>query len=188
MLIYPETSNIEVEELLNELIKSDFYFSIIRDLDINDLDFEIKMDQIKTIGGYPDTKSKAISIPNEDKSKVKMIVFFTESMSGDINRRFSRIYDTKMFNEIIKVYVKFILIHELVHVQQIKNGLIMDEYLSIDYKDREAEKSANEKAVEILSREGKFQAEITQMITDNKGIEDNIVAQEYRRRFLPYFK
>ena len=50
-----------------------------------------------------------------------------------------------MFNEIVNIYTKFVVIHELVHVQQFKNGLTMEKYNSSAYEDSEDEAEANKK-------------------------------------------
>lgn len=178
-----KTNSKQIEELIEALIKSDFYSSIREELNISDEKYLIKKYPFRLKEGYPAFLVKASAILNEDGSQIREVVFFTESISNDINNTFSRITIPSMFYKIVKVYVKFILIHELVHVQQIKNGMKMEEYRKTEYEDNEFERQANMKAVEILSKEGELQRVIANMIANKKGIIDNVIASELMTRF-----
>lgn len=188
MNVYPRNKQSASGKIIDELIESDFYSAIKRELDLVDLGYGFKMHPFRLIKDFPEPKFKASAVPNEDQSQIEVVAFFTESISDDINKRFSRVMISSMFFEMARVYVKFVLIHELVHVQQIKYGMSVDEYLRTEYEDSMAEKAANEKAVEVLGRDGEFHGEVAQMIADKRGIEDNIMAEEFRSRFLPFFQ
>jgi Zn-dependent peptidase ImmA (M78 family) len=82
-----------------------------------------------------------------------------------------------VFKEAIRIFIKFIFIHELVHVKQFKNGMTMEEYRRTKYKESEFEKEANEKAAEILSRDGEFQREIVRIINNNKPTDIYVVEE-----------
>lgn len=186
-MIRPETDKTEVEAHIFRIIQSDCYTSLRRELDIDDQLYDIEMYDVRLIQGYPESKIKASTIPKKDGFTISKVVFFTESISDEINRGFSRVMNSAIFSEIVRIYVKFVLIHELVHVQQFKKGMSMVEYLSNDYESNDYERLANEKAVEILGREGEFQKEVVQMIVDRRFIVDNSMAEEFREKYLPYF-
>lgn len=178
-----ETTREEIEEVIDNLIESGFHSLIRNELGIADVTYEIMKRSVSFNEGFPDTSIKASAVLNQEQSKIRAVMFFTESMSDDINNNFSRISDLDMFYEVVRVYVKFVLIHELVHVRQIKNGMTMEEYRRTKYENNGFEIEANRKAIEVLSREGEFQRAIADMVASNRSISDNGMAAEFITRF-----
>jgi hypothetical protein len=128
----------------------------------------------KALAG-PDLSYKASAVLNAHETEIEAVAFFTESISEEINGGFSKILNTSMFSEIAKIYVAFVLIHELVHVQQIKNGMTLEEYRRTSYENNQFEREANEKAMEILSRNGSFQREVATMVASKSYLKDNLL-------------
>ncbi|HHP5737049.1 MULTISPECIES: hypothetical protein [unclassified Bacillus cereus group] len=176
--LQPSCTNVEeINKIIDELLIGSFHSSIKEELDIESVEYEIIMDFIRNIDGFPEPSIKASAVPNEDKSQIEKVVFFSESISNEINSKFSRITVSSIFHEVIRVYIKFLLIHELVHVQQIKNGMTMEEYHRIEYKNNQFEKEANDKAVEFLSKDGVFQREVADIINSDKIVDYDIVTE-----------
>ncbi|MCR6850061.1 MULTISPECIES: hypothetical protein [Bacillus] len=88
-----------------------------KELDIEDVEYVISTDTIRRINGYEEGAFKASGLPNEDESQIEKIVFFTEGISRDINKRFPKITHSRMFEKVVRMYVKFVFIHELVQIQ-----------------------------------------------------------------------
>lgn len=163
----------DIEKIIRILIKT-FHPSIRKELDIEDVEYVISTDTIRRINGYEEEAFKASAIPNKDKSQIETVVFFTEGISRDINIRFSKIANLSIFKEVERMYVMFVFIHELVHIQQFKNGMTMEEYLKTEYEKNEFEKEANDKAEEYLSRSGEFQGQVAKLINSDQIVDYDI--------------
>ncbi len=72
------------------------------------------------------------------------------------------------------MYAMFVFIHELVHIQQFKNGMTMEEYNETEYKINKFEKEANDKAEEYLSKLGEFQREVAKLINSEQIVDYDI--------------
>ncbi|MDF9545775.1 hypothetical protein [Bacillus cereus] len=165
------TNEKEIKEKI-EIFKGEFHTFIKEKLDIEDMEYLIDIGTIRNIDGFPEDSIKASTIISKYESKVEKVVFFTKSISADINFRFAKITNSNMFKEVVSLYIMFVFIHELVHVKQIKNGMKIEEYNEIEYKINEFEQEANDKAKEILSEFGEFQREISYIIYSNKMVDN----------------
>lgn len=96
--------------------------------------------------------------------KVEEIIFYTQNISDYMELKFSIIHDSAVFGKVLEIVIEFVLIHELVHVKQVDDGLTIEEYELTIYEDNKYEKEANEKAAEFLSEEGAFYKEIAEFI------------------------
>ncbi|MDA2705023.1 hypothetical protein PDR95_25510 [Bacillus cereus] len=163
----------DIEKIIRKLIET-FHSSIRKELDIEDVKYVISIDTIRRINGYEEEAFKASAIPNKDKSQIETVVFFTEGISRDINIRFSKIANLSIFKEVERMYVMFVFIHELVHIQQFKNGMTMEEYNETEYKINKFEKEANDKAEEYLSKLGEFQREVAKLINSEQIVDYDI--------------
>jgi hypothetical protein len=167
-----------VEEVIDEILAG-YYPFIKRELQIEELNFDVtKKDFVTDRQGFRiDEYTRASAVPNWELQKIEEVILFSENISDYVNGKFSIIYDINVFNEVVRIVIKFALIHELVHVKQVDNGLTKEEYERTKYEDNEYEKEANEKAAEILNREGKFQEEIVKMILckDKKIDNENVI-------------
>ncbi|KAA0805440.1 hypothetical protein [Bacillus sp. AY2-1] len=177
-ILYGEVNRTYIESVLNELLDGEFHSSIRKKLLIEDLTYDTEYTPFKLIGGYPEEKTQASCLPpHEGETLVRKVIFFTESIGIAINHYFGRVPQSPMFNEIVNIYIKFVVIHELVHVQQFKNGLTMEKYNSSTYDDSEEEEEANKKAEELLTSEGSFQREVAKFIIENKSVYNDDVGE-----------
>ncbi|HFU6606448.1 hypothetical protein PDJ82_20410 [Bacillus cereus group sp. TH43LC] len=170
-ILYGEVNRTYIESVLKKLLDGEFHSSIRNKLLIEDLTYDTEYTPFKLIGGYPEDKTQASCLsPHEGETLVRKVIFFTESISIAINHYFRNVPQSPMFNEIVNIYTKFVVIHELVHVQQFKNGLTMEKYNSSAYEDSEDEAEANKKAEELLASEGAFQREVVKFIIENRSV------------------
>ncbi|MEW9181550.1 hypothetical protein AB2553_14155 [Bacillus mycoides] len=157
-----------------ELLVEKYHLSIKEELDISDIEYLIVIDKIRNINGFPEEDIKASAFTNDEESQIERIVCFTESISRDINRRFSEVTTSSIFKEVVQMYIMFVFIHELIHVQQFKNGMTMKEYNESEYKINRFEKEANDKAEEYLSRFGELQREVAKLINSDEIVNYDI--------------
>ena len=73
-----------------------------------------------------------------------------------INNKFSKIYNADTFVEAAKTFIKFVFVHELVHIKQLREGMLTEEYFSVSYNDNQWEEEANRFAAEIISEKEIF--------------------------------
>ncbi|MRC18382.1 hypothetical protein GH866_22575 [Bacillus thuringiensis] len=172
--LQPSFTNAKDIEKIIKILEETFHPSIRIELDIEDVEYVISTDTIRRINGYEEEAFKASGLPNEDESQIEKIVFFTEGISRDINKRFPKITHSRMFEKVVKMYVMFVFIHELVHIKQFKNGMTMEAYLKTEYEKNEFEKEANDKAEEYLSRSGEFQGQVAELINSDQIVDYDI--------------
>lgn len=163
----------DIEKIIGNLTET-FHPSIREELNIEDVEYVIFTDTIRRKKGYAEEAIKASAIPNKDESQIETVVIFTESISRDINIRFPKITNLSMFKEVERMYVMFVFIHELVHIQQFKNGMTMEEYNETEYKINKFEKEANDKAEEYLGELGEFQREVAKLINSDQIVNYDI--------------
>ncbi|PGY73719.1 hypothetical protein [Bacillus cereus] len=172
--LLPSFTNAKYIEKIIGTLKETFHPSIRKELYIEDVEYVISTDTIRKIKGYEEETFKASGLPNEDESQIEKIVFFTEGISRDINKRFFKINHLTMFKEVVEMYAMFVFIHELVHIQQFKNGMTMEEYNETEYEINRFEKEANDKAEEYLSRLGEFQGQVAKLINSDQIVDYGI--------------
>jgi Zn-dependent peptidase ImmA (M78 family) len=158
-----------IEEHINELL-GDLHLWTKAQLNIEDIKYEIVLESVRIKGGSPDTTFIASGVPNVEKNQIEKIVFFTESISLFIKNIFSKVHETDVFYELAKYYVKFAFIHELIHVQQLKNGMTLEEYFATNYEDSKWEKEANESALMLLKSMENIQDNMMEIFIKKLGI------------------
>ncbi|HBE9444674.1 hypothetical protein [Clostridioides difficile] len=158
MANFPKINNIFIgEEELKKVIFSDevnnFKEEIINYLEIKNANIEINCEKNQFDSkGYQNPGTKAALFYKEDK-----IVFYTKEIEKYIETKFE-IYDNQVnrdfYERMVYIYIKMILVHELVHVQQFEIGRlteeIIDKHKDIQYENRWYENEANEKAKKIM--------------------------------------
>lgn len=158
MARFPGINNIFIgEEEIKEVIFSDeiknFKEEIINYLEIKNANIEINCRKFKIDSdGYGNLITKAELFYKEDK-----IVFYTQAIERYIETKFD-IDDNQVnrdfYERMVYIYIKIILVHELVHVQQFESGRltekIKDKHKDMPYEDRWYENEANKKAKEIM--------------------------------------
>ncbi|WP_410768118.1 hypothetical protein [Fontibacillus sp. BL9] len=148
-----EATSQHIEEWIEQL-KGEFHATIRNTLQIEDMEYQIETAPVRIKDGYPEGATKASGIPNYDTNRIDRIVFFTGSISQSINSLFSKDTNSDEFYELAELFVKFVWIHELVHIRQLKDGMTFEEYFSTAYEDSQWEKEANQTAMELLQRFG----------------------------------
>ena len=176
MARFPGINNIFIgEEELKEVIFSyeikNFKEEIINYLEIKNVNIEINCRKFKIDSdGYGNLNTKAEFLYKEDE-----IVFYTKAIERYIETKFD-IYDNQVnrdfYERMVYIYIKMILVHELVHVQQFERGIltqeIIDENKKIPYEKRWYEIKANEKANEImLLNADNFERGIIDFVSNN---------------------
>ncbi|MFT4413902.1 hypothetical protein ACLM5H_08590 [Fredinandcohnia humi] len=178
-----EISTEDLVEIIDEVISS-FHSTIKCRLDIEEMEYKIvKKSYPYGIDGFVKENTRASLVPSSIEYQVKELVFYTENIKKFIDYNFFRLTDLKIFYEAVRTTIKFIVAHELVHVQQIKNGLTIEEYKKTSYCDSIYERQANEIASIIVSEDGEFQRKIAKLITNKNEKIDNDNVIEYIRAF-----
>jgi hypothetical protein len=136
-------------------------------------------------GGYVNERINACAIPNKEETQIESIIFYTEIIRQNINYKFSKFTDKNMFEEIVRTFIKYMFIHELVHVRQIKNGMTLEQYRATKYEDSLYEKEANDIATEYLKDACcPFHSEIVDLIS---GLNKRQMENEYVTQLVTLF-
>lgn len=171
---------IEVEaKLRSDEIKL-FSEDIKRKLTIEKVRFETILDEkARDFEGFYEPQRTASTVPRSDWRSVESVVYFTESIASYISNTCSKIRDEAMFEKVVDIIIRFIIIHEYTHVKQIKNLELtkkkFDEEKELPYLQRAAEKEADSKACSLLSEEDEFTREICKLLISRKSIDNEMV-------------
>ena len=172
----PSDAKVEMLEKIIIKVQQDYNTKIKEILEIQDVDYKIiTQDLPRESGGYVKERTNASAIPNKEATQIESVIFYTENIRQNINLKFSKFTDKDIFEEIVETYIKYMFIHELVHVSQIKNGMTLEQYRATKYEDSPYEKEANDKATEFLKEDcSLFHSEIVDLISgSNKRQMDN---------------
>lgn len=96
------------------------------------------------------------------------------------------INEYEVYTQIVKVYVQLALVHELIHVKQIKNGFLTEEIIDKEsgksYEDRSYEKEAIENSKNIVEKSDVFSRVIVDYVygQESQGEKEKLL-QEYKR-------
>ncbi|ARJ39791.1 hypothetical protein SporoP8_13445 [Sporosarcina ureae] len=167
------TSSEEINRVLNSKEIKEFNMEMKRVLDIEDMSYVVELEKSpRDQEGYVIENKLASTIPDFSLYKVKRIVFYTENITRYINSSFSRIYNTQVFEKVIEVTICCILLHELVHVQQIKQKKltkkIYDREAKKPYEKRTYEIAADLVIAEIMNHTDKFTVKVCELFTTRK--------------------
>ncbi|WP_336990255.1 hypothetical protein [Bacillus infantis] len=156
-----EINSKEVEAIITDLIRE--YHAMIRErLNIN-VEYKLSTQPVRIIGGFPESTILASCIPDDDRTSIVEVVFFSESITNMLNSKFKVVNDSDIFFYSVRICILFIIVHELVHIQQIIKGLSINEYFKIHYSDNPWEKEANDKAARVVAEKGVFEQEIVKV-------------------------
>ena len=177
-------ANKEYIDFIDDFIKSEEFSTFKKEIEekfgITCLDYEINIkDMAFEYDGYAKIETKARTIFIDDYSNVKEIIFYNKSIEKFIKDKFYKLeHDELVFQEIIKLYIKYILVHELVHVYQFKLGKLTKEIADkenlLEYRDRELEIEANEIAKSTISNLGELEKQLIKFY-DKQNIDNNDV-------------
>jgi len=173
------TNKEETQKVIVELLAG--ILDTIKDkFEIEGLEFDvITEDFLRDKNGYKIKEFiKGSAVLDWSVPRVEKIILFTENISDFLNMNFSYIHDIHVFKQVLEITVKFVLIHELVHVKQVNNGMTKEDYERTKYEDNEYEREANHIAAELLSGEGEFTKEIVEYLRNkNKKLDNDNVTE-----------
>lgn len=159
---------------IKNIIKSeeilDFVNEMKERLSIEDIQYDVKIEDIdSTNDGFPDPNVNAKTSFNNEFTKINNITFYCKGIENGINQKFSKLSIDKLtFNKSVVIYIKFMYLHELIHIQQFKKNKLTKENnqkeKQIPYTDRQLEIEANNMAERIIGMNGKFEKKIVECI------------------------
>lgn len=177
MAIFPSVvTKDQIFELIHGEDFKQFHLSMKRELDIEDIEYELALEGLaRGKDGLVLENINARVIFRDGLERIEKVSFCEEAFCRTINNKFSRIQGKK-FNKVVELCAKFLLVHELVHVKQFKDGKLTkpewEEMLKIPYEERDIEIEANEIAKQVISRSGKFAEEIIALFTSKKSLDN----------------
>lgn len=91
--------------------------------------------------------------------------FFLHHIEAELNYKHS-ITNYSFFKKVSLIYLEFVLLHELRHLQQFCDGLIIEEYkaASTKYANNPYEKEANEFALKVIREDSESNGELLNFI------------------------
>lgn len=166
---YFNSSPDSVEQILNQLLETSWYIEAKCHLEILALEFEVNiMDYKYTENGYPELNTLASCNMFNDKSE---LIFYKTAISEQANILFSKVIHSSIASQFLEAFIKYVLVHELVHVKQIKNdGLSYEIYNQTSYKENQFEYEANQYAFDYLVNKNRLNELIIPMIHKNEMI------------------
>ncbi|MCT4776372.1 MULTISPECIES: hypothetical protein [Exiguobacterium] len=126
------------------------------------------MDYKYTENGYIEFNTLASCNMFDDKSE---LIFYKTAISEKANYLFSKVIYSSIASQFLEVFIKYVLVHELVHVKQIKNdGLTYEIYNQTSYKQNQFEYEANQYAFNYLVNKNRLNELIVPIIHKNEVI------------------
>lgn len=180
MGIYPSKINRETIKKMyeSEDFKS-FHEALKKELEIGDVKYNLELrDRVNDQEGYIDISVDGRVSISENWDCIKEVILLEEGLLVSINSNFSKL-PGECFARAAEICLKFALVHELVHVQQFKRGLLtretMEQLKETPYEEREVEIQANNIAREIIGRESEFAKKILGFYNSKKTVDNNDV-------------
>lgn len=171
---------------IENIIKSDefcvFRIEMEEKLNIQDIQYEIEVQDFAYDGGYVDGYVNARTKFSNGYSKIDKVVLFIENIKNEVNRKFERlsIYEP-IFNKAIETYIKVMFLHELIHIQQFKNNKltksVIEKEKELQYENRPLEIEAKNISKELIGEYGRFEFEIVKFINSNLSVNNNDVTK-----------
>lgn len=171
---------------INNIIESEEFSIFKREmeekLNIQDIQYEIEVQDIAYDDGYVESYTNARTRFKNGYTKIDKVIFFTENIKEEINRKFLRLSTNSLaFDKVIDTYVKAMFLHELVHIQQFKSNRLNQEVIikeqKLPYKSRPLEIEANNISKQIIGEFGKFELEIAIYIYSNLSVHNGNVSE-----------
>lgn len=94
------------------------------------------------------------TVVKNNTSEVKCLKFYPLNVAKRLQEH--RTYNQVLIEEVAKLFIEFIVLHELKHVEQFNNGLTYKEYEQQSYEESEYEKEANEYALNELNARDEY--------------------------------
>lgn len=183
VMIPSEINSDEIKDLINSQEFNVFIDQMENQLDIKDVEYGLELDEIGyDKEGFPDSESCARLIFKDNCKAIDKVFFYVENIKYFIDKKFFRLSNNdSIFYDCVKIYLKFLLIHEMVHIQQFKQGRISKQIKTIEeikpYEERLYEIEANNTARNIMSELGEFEAAIADMILNQECINNEDVSR-----------
>lgn len=142
------TSELEIEEYLLNSDFQEYVNNKKRYFQISDIVMEIK---VKTTKHFSSEQTLGTIGNNLSRTKIKLIAINCKGIASNCSTTFGFLFKQKHhYYNILKIYVKWVVLHELIHIQQIKFGCLNEELREIEvekgYEDRVYEQEAIERA------------------------------------------
>jgi hypothetical protein len=153
-------SPVQVERYLISNEFKQFSIGISKELDVHDLFFGIDYKEAEK--RFPlKTASLAFTHFENNFTKFDGIYFFTHRIASEAEKLVPACKDGRKKEEILKVLVDFVLIHELTHLSQFKRGCNEElrNHAKLEgekYKNSWIEREANLQAYKYLKRRNEF--------------------------------
>lgn len=182
-LYYHELVKTDVVNIIRSADFNIFLERVISLLGIEDLAFRMKIEDCASDSeGFPKPYTNASTIFLDDYTKVKDVVFYLENIVNNVNQRYYKLStNVQLLDRVLKVFVKFSLVHEMVHIQQMKLGkltkVIIKEEEKLPYKKRPLEIEANLLAAEITGSTGEFELIVADSLSLNRTLDCNLKDQ-----------
>lgn len=175
-LEYLEVDSENIKEIINSKTFNNFKEEQERILNIENVKYEIKEELATDEDGYknPETKARMVF---DDLLGPEKIVFYVDSFVNCINEKFGgKLIDVPQNKEILdkicNTIINLALVHELIHIDQLKKGTLSKEVIALEkdkrYEDRSYEKNAMDLSSREISRYGPFENEVIKILNSNE--------------------
>ena len=176
VLEYLSVNSKNIKDILNSDTFKDFKKEQECNMNLEEINYEIKDGFAIDEDGYKTPETKAQMVFDDLLGKEK-IVFYVGSFIDWINRKFEgKLVDVpqniKILDKICNTIINLALVHELIHNNQVKEGTlskeIIDSYKNTRYEDRPYEIEAMNLSSTIISRYGEFESEVVKIVNSNE--------------------
>ncbi|WP_297637028.1 hypothetical protein [uncultured Clostridium sp.] len=172
---YYNIENNDIEKYIESKRFKNFNEEMRRKLDIEDIEYEIVIKKHNfDENGYINTTVQASARFDEKYLKVKEIIFYIDNIKESMGKFRKLFGDENISKGIKEIVIEIALVHELIHIQQFKKGIINLEYMGKEnkkeYEERAIEKEAKEKSYKIIERKGSLERIAVDYIKNNKEI------------------
>lgn len=124
------TSELEIEEYLLNSDFQEYVNNKKRYFQISDIVMEIK---VKTTKHFSSEQTLGTIGNNLSRTKIKLIAINCKGIASNCSTTFGFLFKQKHhYYNILKIYVKWVVLHELIHIQQIKFGCLNEELREIE--------------------------------------------------------
>lgn len=157
-------------------------------LDIEDLEIKIKKEQYAyDREGFPKPCTNASTNFLAHYTKVKEVIFYLGNIVNNVNQRYFKLStNIELLEKVLDIFVKFVLVHEMVHIQQMKVGKLTKEVINkegqLSYEKRPLEREANLIATRIIGSIGELELIVAKSISRDIILDNNMV--KYMNRLI----
>lgn len=193
MITYMKVNSNKIEEIINSETIKKFKDYVIRHLGIKNYNIVYKSFS-QDCSGYINQNINA-SFPLGENE----IIFYTESIASNISNAFKVFENNEnkiLYENVVLIYIKLALVHELVHAKQFEDKRITkeisNETKNIEYEKRWFEIEANDTAINfMLNHTDEFGKKIIKYLNDRSSFTNfkrtNIMEEKEFSDLATYF-